>query len=154
MWWDQLKQFKHFDEKRVSCKKFKRYFQQEYLLEHYYDKRMQELFELKLGNMTMKEYENKFLNILRYVGFIKDEKVKIQSFLSGFPSFNRDKIEFDEPKTLEEAIRKDNHLYEKNKVRPYFQKDWDDKKKRKMDQRKKGYKPPFFRNNPQDNQQG
>jgi hypothetical protein len=30
-----------------------------------------------------------------------------------------------------------------------FQKYWEDKKKFKMDQRKKGYKPPFFRNNTQ-----
>jgi hypothetical protein len=38
---------------------------------------MQEFFELKLGNMTIEEYEKKFLEILRYVDFIKDKKVKI-----------------------------------------------------------------------------
>jgi hypothetical protein len=47
-----------------------------------------------------------FLELLRYVGYIKEEKVKIQRFLSGLPSFYRDKIQFDEPKTLEETIRK------------------------------------------------
>jgi hypothetical protein len=41
---------------------------------------MQEFFELKLGSMTMEEYEKKFLELLRYVGFIKDEKVKIQRY--------------------------------------------------------------------------
>jgi hypothetical protein len=39
--------------------------------------KMHEFFELKLGNMTMEEYENKFLELLRYEGFIKEEKVKI-----------------------------------------------------------------------------
>ena len=73
---------------------------------------MQELFELMLGNLTMEEYENRFLEILRYVGFNKDEKVKIQIFLSGFPSFYSYKIHFDEPKTLEDSIRKDKYLYE------------------------------------------
>jgi hypothetical protein len=48
---------------------------------------MKELFEHKLGSMTMKEYEKKFLELMRYVDFIKDEKVKIQMFLSGLPSF-------------------------------------------------------------------
>jgi hypothetical protein len=38
---------------------------------------MQELFELKLGNMTMDEYERKLLELLRYVGFIRDESIKI-----------------------------------------------------------------------------
>jgi hypothetical protein len=32
---------------------------------------MQELFELKLGSMTLEEYEKKFLELLRYVSFIK-----------------------------------------------------------------------------------
>jgi hypothetical protein len=49
MWWDQLKQVKHIDEKRISWKYFKKYFQKKYLSEHYYDKKMQEFFELKLG---------------------------------------------------------------------------------------------------------
>jgi hypothetical protein len=57
--------------------------------------------------MTMDEYERRFLELLRYVGFIKDEKVKIQIFLSGIPSFYSDKIHFDEPKTLKKSIRKE-----------------------------------------------
>jgi hypothetical protein len=61
MWWDRLKQVKHLDEKIISWKQFKKYFQQQYLSEKYYDKKMQEFFELKLGNMTMDEYEKNFL---------------------------------------------------------------------------------------------
>jgi hypothetical protein len=38
---------------------------------------MQDLSKLKLGNMTMDEYERKFLELIRYVSFIRDEKVKI-----------------------------------------------------------------------------
>jgi hypothetical protein len=76
---------------------------------------MHEFFELKLGSMTMEKYENKFLELLRYVGFIKEEKVKIQRFLSGLPSFYKDKIQFDEPRTLADAIRKDKYMYEKGK---------------------------------------
>ena len=65
---------------------------------------MEELFELKLGNMNMDEYQNKFLELLRYVGFMKEEKEKIWRFLSGLSSFYKDKIQYGEPKTLEEAI--------------------------------------------------
>ena len=54
---------------------------------------MDELFEPKLGNMSMDEYEKKFLELLRYVGFMKEEKVKMKFFLSGFISFYRDKIQ-------------------------------------------------------------
>jgi hypothetical protein len=58
------------------------------------------------------------------------------------------------PRTLEETIRKEKYLYEQNRGRPTFQKAWDDKKKGKMEQRKKGFKPPFYRNNSQAYQQG
>jgi hypothetical protein len=38
---------------------------------------MQKFFKLGMGSMTTVEYENKFLGLLKYVGFIKYEKVKI-----------------------------------------------------------------------------
>jgi len=87
-------------------------FLEEILVKQYYDKNMQDFFELKIGIMTMDEHERRFLELLRYVGFIKDEKVKIQRFLHGIPSFYSEKIYFNEPKTLEEFIRKSKYLYE------------------------------------------
>ena len=33
----------------------------------------------------MDEYANKFLELLRYVQYIRDEQVKVQRFLSGLP---------------------------------------------------------------------
>ena len=91
---------------------FKGYFQEKYFSEHYYERMMKEFFELKLGSMTMDEYENRFFELFKYVEFIKDEKVKIQRLLSGLPSFYSDKIHYDNPKTLGEAIRRAKHLYE------------------------------------------
>jgi len=101
----------------------------------------------------MEEYEKKFLEFLRYAGFIKEEKEKIQRFLSGLPSFNKDKIQFDEPRTFTETIRKAKYLHEKCKGRETFQNYWKHKKKEKLDQRRKGFKPSFNRNNPNTYQQ-
>ena len=53
---------------------------------------------------------------------MKDEKVKVQRFLSGLPSFYSDKIRFDEPRTLDKAIRKAEYLCEQSKERPAFKK--------------------------------
>jgi hypothetical protein len=105
MWWDQFVQVQHIDEKNVTWREFKRYFQKKYLTKRYYDKKMKEFFELKLGSMTIDEYERRFLELLKYVSFIKEEPVKIQRYLSGLPSFISDKIQYDDPKTLEETIR-------------------------------------------------
>jgi hypothetical protein len=95
---------------------------------------MKEFFELKLDNKTIDEYERKLLELLKYVPFIKDEAVKIQ---------------YDDPKTMEETIRREKCLYEQQREKPTFRKAWDDQKKFKKEQRQKGNKPPFFRNSPQ-----
>jgi hypothetical protein len=85
---------------------------------------MKDFFELKLQSMTMDEYEIRFLELLKYVGFIKDEQVNIQRFLSGFPSMFSNKIQYDDP-------------------------NMEDKKRGHMEQRNKGNKPLFFKNNSQ-----
>ena len=62
--------------------------------------------------MTTYEYVHKLLDLLRYVKYSKDDKVKIQHFLSGIPHSYKDRIEFDEPQTLEEEIRKVEYCYD------------------------------------------
>jgi hypothetical protein len=114
---------------------------------------MQEFFELRLGIMIMEEYEKKFLGLLKYVNFIGDEKVKIQRFLSGLPAFYKEKIKYDEPRTLTEAIKKAKYLYEQGQGRESLQKSWKDKKNVKSNHRRKGFKPPFNRNEPNRNHQ-
>jgi hypothetical protein len=125
MWWDQLVQVQHIREKEVMWKDFKRYFEKKYLTKRYYDRKMKEVFELKLGNMTINEYEQSFLELLKYVPFIRDE-VKIQRYLSGLPPSMSDKIQYDDPKTMEETIIRVECLYEQQKERPILQKAWND----------------------------
>jgi hypothetical protein len=48
--------------------------------------------------MDMEDLTNKFLDFLRFVPYIKEDKVKIQMFLSGQPHSYKDMIEFDNPK--------------------------------------------------------
>jgi hypothetical protein len=65
-----------------------------------------------MGNMTIYEYERRFLELFKYVSFIKDETVKIQKYLIGLSSFISNKIHYDDPKTLEETIRREKLLYD------------------------------------------
>ena len=78
----------------------------------YFNGKIKEFHESKLGQMTMEKYANKFSQLLRYVKYIRDDKLKIQHLLSGLPRSYKDKIEFDEPQTLEEAIRKAKYFYD------------------------------------------
>ena len=112
----------------------------------YYDDKIKEFHELRLGQQTMDEYENKFLELLRYIRYIRDEKVKVQWFLSGLPLSYKDRIEFYELRTLEEVIRKDKYCYEQSKGKPDYHKAFKDKKNEKVYQRNKGFKPSIFMN--------
>ena len=113
IWWENFRKVKNINERQIVWKQLQNYFKQKYLSERYYDDNIKELHELRLGQQTMEEYANKFLGLLRYVRYIKYEKVKIQRFLSGLLQFYKDIIEFYEPRTLEEAIRNDKYCYEK-----------------------------------------
>ena len=83
--------------------------------------------------------------LLRYFIHIIDDKVKIRNFLSGLPQTYKDIIEFDEPQTLDETIRKAKYYYDQRKIKQGFHKAWTYKKKEKFDQRKRGFNPPHFK---------
>ena len=86
-----------------------------YLSESYYERKTKEFYELKLGQMTMEDLINKFLELLRFVPYIKKEKVKVQQFLSCLPQSYKDRIEFENPKTLDEVFRKERLCFEQYK---------------------------------------
>jgi hypothetical protein len=134
----------HIDEKKITWREFKRYFQNKYLTKRYYDRKMKDFFELNIGSMTIDDYERRLLELLKYVAFIKDQQVKNQRYVCGLPSIFSDKIQYDDPKKLEETIKRAKCLYDQHKRRTNFQKAWENKKKFNMELRKKGTKPSFF----------
>jgi len=66
--------------------------------------------------------------------------------LSGIPSLYSEKIHYYELGTFEETIRKEKYLYDHNRGIPTFQRAQDEKMKGMMEQRKKCFQPPFYRN--------
>lgn len=58
----------------------------------------------------MDEYITKFTSLLRYLAYIREEKAKVQCFVNNLPSFMKERLEFDNPKITDEAIRKA-HIY-------------------------------------------
>ena len=93
IWWEHFKKVK-VNERNIVWKQFQKFFKEKYLSNMYYDDKIKVFHELRLGQLTMEEYANKFLELLRYVMYIRDDKVKIQCFLSGFPQSYKDKIDF------------------------------------------------------------
>jgi hypothetical protein len=128
IWWQDLKLAKGLKEKQLEWSDFKKYFKKQYLSESYYERKMKEFYELRLGQMTMDDLINKFLELLRFVPYIWEDKVKIQRFLSCLPQSYRDRIDFDNPKSLSEAFKKAQMCYDQYKQWVEFPKTWKDKK--------------------------
>ena len=84
IWWHDLKISHGLKEKNLEWDEFKRLFKKQYLSESYYGRETKEFYELRLGHMTMEDLINKFLDLLWFVPYIREEKVKLQRFLSYF----------------------------------------------------------------------
>lgn len=65
--------------------KLERIFRNKYFSKRYYDGKDKELYEIKMGSMTDEQYTTRFIELLRYVPYLKDDKSKIQRFINGFP---------------------------------------------------------------------
>jgi hypothetical protein len=130
-------------EEDLSWKWFEKYFQKKCVSKRYFEKKAKEFYELKLGQLTIEEYVNKFLNLLRYVPYIKAEKLKVQRFISGLPKEYQNQIEFDKPKTLEDTIRKATYCHEQYGHWAESRGDWRQKSGLKF--QKKGIKSSGFK---------
>ena len=65
----------------------------------------------------MDDFMNRFLNLLYYVPYIKEEKVKIQQFLGCLPPNFQERIEFDMSIKLDTTLHKDRIFYEHGMLR-------------------------------------
>jgi hypothetical protein len=61
IWWEGLRNVKGFHAKDLSWKQFEKYFRKQYLSEKYMDGKTKEFYELRLGQLTIDEFFNKFL---------------------------------------------------------------------------------------------
>ena len=62
IWWEHHMQVKKVNERIIVWKQFKKYFKQKYLSDRYYDDKIKEFHELRLGQQTMEEYAISYWN--------------------------------------------------------------------------------------------
>ena len=84
-WWRDLKHTKKYEVREIRWSSFYKVFQEKYMSKRFFDIKVKEFHELRMISMTVDAFVNKFLDMLHYVPYIKDEKVKIQQFLGCLP---------------------------------------------------------------------
>eukprot|EP00253_Pinus_taeda_P026214 PITA_26214 len=144
LWWEEVKMVRRISEQDVTWEKFQGYFKEKYLTERFYDEKAREFHDLRLGQQTIDEFVTKFTSLLRYVPYIREEKAKVQRFVSSLPLTMRERIEFDNPKTMDEEIRKARLCYQQNKSKGENPgKRWTDKRGSKIPMGSKGARSSF-----------
>jgi len=77
IWWEDINNIKDIHEDDLTWHAFERLFKKKYLSERYYDDRAKEFYELQMGYMVDEEYTSRFLELLIYVPYLKEEKDKV-----------------------------------------------------------------------------
>ena len=93
----------------------------------------------------MDAFINRILDLLHYVPYIKDEKVKIQLFLGCLPPKFWERIEFDMLKTLDTTLDKARICYEHGKLSQEKMNQNKDKSNKFSNNPKPGFNPQPYR---------
>eukprot|EP00253_Pinus_taeda_P002305 PITA_02305 len=129
LWWEEVKIVKGVTEQNITWDNFQRFFKGRYLTERFYDEKAREFHDLRLGQQTMDEFITRFTSLLHYVPYIREEKAKVQRFVSSLPPYMRERIEFDNPKSMDEVIRKARICYQQSKQKgETSSRKWNEKK--------------------------
>lgn len=88
----------------------------------------------------MDEFITKFTLLLKYVPYIWEEKEKVQCFISIFPTFMKEIMEFNKLKMMDEAIWKARIYYQQMKKKGDTNRGWPNKKGKRNFQNKKNAK--------------
>ena len=76
-WWRDLNHTKKDELREIQWSKFHKIFHKKYMSERFFDRKVKDFHKLRIGSMAMDPFINRFLDMLHYVSYIKDEKVKI-----------------------------------------------------------------------------
>eukprot|EP00253_Pinus_taeda_P013421 PITA_13421 len=133
LWWEEVKIVKGVTEQNITWDNFQNFFKERYLTGRFYDEKAREFHDLRLGQQTMDEFVTRFTSLLRYVPYIREEKSKVQRFVSSLPPYMRERIEFDNPKSMDEVICKARICYQQSKQKgETANRKWSEKKNFKL----------------------
>jgi len=72
-----VKNVKGIHEEYLTWHAFERLFKKKYFSERYYGNITKEFYELQIGSMIDEEYSRRFLELLRYMPHLREEKEKV-----------------------------------------------------------------------------
>ena len=80
-WWLDLEKKLHLTPLSVSWELFEERFNMKYLLAYYREQQAGSFHALVQGNMTVKGYEARFMELLKYVAYLDSDDWQVERFV-------------------------------------------------------------------------
>lgn len=93
----------------------------------------------------MDEFMTKFTNLIWHVPYIRVEKAKVHRFMKCLPLVYKERIEFDNPRSMDDAVRKARLCYQQFRNQNEDSIAWKNKDKHKMRMNVKRQRPAYLK---------
>jgi len=94
IWWEVLKNVRGIIKEELTWSEFEKFFRNQYLSERYFDSKAKEFYKLRMGQILDEEYITKFLEMLRYMSYLKDGKEKSNGSSMAYLQHSRIELRF------------------------------------------------------------
>lgn len=88
----------------LTWESFLERFCERYLSEHFRQKQIEEFHSLYQRGLTVAQYESRFLELLPYVEYMKDEKLRVHCFIMGLNFSLQGPVRMAFPTTFRQAV--------------------------------------------------
>ena len=115
-WWGNTKVEQNFRTTDITWEKFVGIFRKRWLPQTFYDQKLLDFQNLKQGDLSVHEYCEKFIRLLKYVPpYQQDTNLKVRKFIMGLNSRIGGVVDVLAPRTMEEALEK--AIRQENKIK-------------------------------------
>ena len=105
--WGNTKVEQNIKTTEITWEKFVTIFRNRWLPQTFYDQKLLDFQNLKQGDMTVHNYQEKFTRLLKYVPpYQQDTNLKVRKFIMGLNNKIGGAIDVLTPRTMEEALEK------------------------------------------------
>ena len=114
-WWSSAKRtfFKDRKVEEISWEEFLKVFDGKYFPSHIRKEKMREFLGLRQGNMTVQEYDNKFVELERFTTKMEDDGERMEKFIYGLRAGLREKVMGARTTSFADAVEQA-YIFEKN----------------------------------------
>jgi hypothetical protein len=111
-WWGNLERQLHLTPDTISWELFEERFQRKYLSAYYQEQHVGAFHALVQGNITMEEYEIRFMELIKYVSYMDTDQRQAERFVYGLNPKTRTMVRMWKPSSVTKEVENARYVEE------------------------------------------